>query len=67
LPGTEHKAMNQNITPVNTFRVIFNTYFGTHFEYLDDKSFIPGNYEEGIKGKRKQIDYFNLIPRIYFR
>jgi hypothetical protein len=29
-----------SITPVNTFRVIFNTYFGTNLPYLDDKSYL---------------------------
>jgi hypothetical protein len=28
------------ITPVNTFRIIFNDYFGTNYPLLDDKSYI---------------------------
>lgn len=27
------------ISPVNSFRVIFNTYFGTHFDQLEDRTF----------------------------
>lgn len=33
------------ITPVNTFRVIFNNYFGTNYPLLDDKSYFA--YNEG--------------------
>jgi hypothetical protein len=29
-----------SISPVNAFRVIFNTYFGTNLPYLDDKSYL---------------------------
>ncbi len=29
----------QDITPINTFRLIFNTYFGTSFVYLPDRSY----------------------------
>jgi hypothetical protein len=28
-----------SITPVNSFRILFNLYFGTHFELLKDESF----------------------------
>ena len=27
----------EDITPVNNFRLIFNTYFGTNFEILENK------------------------------
>ena len=29
----------QAITPVNTFRVIFNNYFGTEYPLLEDRSY----------------------------
>jgi hypothetical protein len=29
----------KDLTPVNTFRLIFNTYFSTHFELLDNKEY----------------------------
>jgi len=32
-------SLYPQITPVNTFRVIFNQYFGTDYELLDDRSF----------------------------
>jgi hypothetical protein len=37
LPGAD-ESLYPTITPVNTFRVIFNTYFGQHLELLDDVS-----------------------------
>lgn len=38
-PGQDKKFLYQNITPVNTFRLIFNEYFGTNFKKLEDKTF----------------------------
>jgi hypothetical protein len=37
LPGVD-TAVHPTITPVNTFRVIFNSYFGQNLELLDDVS-----------------------------
>jgi hypothetical protein len=37
LPGAE-APVHSTITPVNTFRVIFNTYFGQNLELLEDVS-----------------------------
>jgi hypothetical protein len=37
LPGSD-AALYPTITPVNTFRVIFNSYFGQNLELLDDLS-----------------------------
>jgi len=39
LPNDGHENLYDEITPVNTFRVIFNHYFGTNFELLKDDSF----------------------------
>ena len=39
LPGSGHKKLYNEITPVNTFRMIFNHYFGTDLELLEDKSY----------------------------
>ncbi len=36
LPGVDADAIHPSITPVNSFRVIFNQYFGTEFELLED-------------------------------
>jgi hypothetical protein len=38
LPGVEAPIFYSTITPINTFRIIFNTYFGQNLELLDDIS-----------------------------
>lgn len=39
-PGKSTDALYQTITPVNSFRVLFNTYFGTEYELLPDKNYV---------------------------
>jgi hypothetical protein len=39
LPGCDYSQLYDSISPVNTFRVILNHYFGTEFELLKDESF----------------------------
>jgi hypothetical protein len=39
LPHNGHKNLYDDITPVNTFRIIFNHYFGTNLELLEDKAY----------------------------
>jgi len=39
LPGIEEKPYD-GMTPVNTFRLIFNSYFGGNYEYLEDKTYL---------------------------
>ncbi len=39
LPGNGHELLYETITPVNTFRVIFNAYFETNYELLEDRVF----------------------------
>ena len=36
LPGSQADWLYPGITPVNTFRLIFNHYFGQHYSYLPD-------------------------------
>jgi hypothetical protein len=36
---SEYAELYENISPVNTFRVIFNHFFGTNYEILPDKSY----------------------------
>ena len=38
-PDQSYDKLYEDITPVNTFRVIFNEYFGTDYEMLQDKSY----------------------------
>lgn len=45
LPGKNKKSLPQDITTVNTFRFIFNQYFGTNLKLLENKSYIyDGRY-----------------------
>ena len=37
LPGVDKAVLYDSISPVNTFRLIFNQYFGTDYELLPDK------------------------------
>ncbi len=39
LPGDRAALLYDSITPVNTFRLIFNTYFGEDYELLSDNSY----------------------------
>ena len=40
LPDNGSQHLYESITPVNTFRVIFNTYFGGHYDLLEDASYL---------------------------
>ncbi|MEN6409616.1 MAG: hypothetical protein ABFD44_07895, partial [Anaerolineaceae bacterium] len=44
LPGGKTDALYSSISPVNSFRVIFNEYFGTNYDYLPD---MTGNGDTG--------------------
>ena len=39
-PEGDYSDLYQSISPVNTFRVIFNRYFGTNYQLLEDRSFL---------------------------
>ncbi|MBN1503550.1 MAG: hypothetical protein JW952_00635 [Candidatus Eisenbacteria bacterium] len=39
-PRGDYSELYQSISPVNTFRVIFNRYFGAEYELLDDRCFL---------------------------
>lgn len=38
-PDQNYEALYEDITPVNTFRVILNNYFNTNYELLEDRSY----------------------------
>jgi len=40
LPGVDKHALYGSISPVNSFRMIFNLYFGTDYELLEDKTYV---------------------------
>jgi len=38
-PDQDYETLYEDITPVNTFRIIFNSYFGTDYGLLEDRSY----------------------------
>jgi len=40
LPGADPASLYASISPVNTFRVVFNQYFGGHYPRLEDVSYL---------------------------
>lgn len=38
-PDHDYRQLYKEITPVNTFRIIFNHFFGTNYELLEDKNY----------------------------
>jgi hypothetical protein len=40
LPGAGKDQLYSTITPINTFRIVFNNYFGTDLPLLEDRSYI---------------------------
>lgn len=43
LPGAEKNTLPPDLTPVNLFRIIFNSRFGARYPFLSDKIFIAPN------------------------
>ncbi|MDH4156678.1 MAG: LTA synthase family protein, partial [candidate division Zixibacteria bacterium] len=39
LPGCDYSRLSRSMTPVNSFRIIFNRYFGTSFELLPNHNY----------------------------
>lgn len=44
LPDGGSEALYPTISPVNSFRVIFDTYFGANLELLEDRHYRPADY-----------------------
>jgi len=44
LPGIEKNSSNGVITPVNTFRIIFNSYFDADYDLLENKMYLIDDY-----------------------
>ncbi len=60
LPGGDQRSLYPSISPVNSFRVIFNTYFEADYPLLADRSYFstyqdPYNFtvvpDEGLMGE----------------
>ena len=46
LPGLERHPYYEKITPVNTFRILFNEYFEGQYPLLEDRASLPDPLEE---------------------
>ena len=40
LPSIDKEALYPYVTPVNSFRLVFNLYFGENYKLLPDKNYI---------------------------
>jgi hypothetical protein len=49
LPGGASRLLYPTISPVNSFRLMFNEYFGTNLELLDDASYLVDNINQPVK------------------
>ena len=47
LPGIEENLSDDVITSVNTFRIIFNSYFNTDYDLLENKIYLPDDNNPG--------------------
>jgi hypothetical protein len=57
LPGVEHTALYPGITPVNSFRLLFNLYFDTNFPLLPDEHY-------GHADDVHPYDFFSITDKL---
>lgn len=58
LPNGGNKFLYPTISPVNSMRIVFNTYFGTHYPLLADRS-----YYSSRESRYQLIDITNQLNR----
>jgi len=56
LPNVDEAILHPSMTPVNTFRLLFNLYFGTDFDLLPDNS-----YFSNVKDPYEFFDITNKV------
>ena len=49
LPAQSDVSLYETITPVNTFRLLFNTYLETNFDILEDISYYTNHLQQEIE------------------
>ncbi len=59
LPGVNKDILYPSITPVNSFRVIFNLYFNTNIELLPDESY-------AFPDERHVYELFNVTDKLNY-
>ncbi len=58
VPGGHDDELYETISPVNTFRLIFNEYFGTELRLLEDRTFI-------WQGRDNLYEFKEVTDRLY--
>lgn len=58
LPGATYRELYPSISPVNTFRVVFNTYFDAHLPILEDRSWV-------YKDRRNLYTFTEVTKRLH--
>ena len=58
-PDSDYRALYATVTPVNTFRIIFNKYFETRFEIIKDEIYVN-------KDKNNMTEFKNVTNQITF-
>ena len=58
LPSGGSELLYDSITPVNTFRVVFDYYFGTNYGILEDKSYYVSYY--------RPFDFINVTDNVKY-
>ena len=56
-PDQDYSKLNENITPVNTFRVILDQYFGTDIGLVEDRNYFS------LMGK--PYDFVDVTGQVY--
>lgn len=56
-PGVEAKGLHESISPVNSFRILLNEYFGANYDTLEDVTYIPrsGSWAETASTARLRV------------
>lgn len=57
LPGSADHGLYETITPVNSFRIVLNSYFGTRLEPLPDE-----NYLSSVASSYEFVNVTSLVP-----
>jgi hypothetical protein len=60
LPGVDGSALYPRITPVNSFRLVFDLYFGTHLGLLDDVSYAYVDYSHPYR-------FLDVTDRVHYQ
>ncbi|MBL7196605.1 MAG: hypothetical protein ISS47_00745 [Candidatus Omnitrophica bacterium] len=61
LPSAQNDILYETVTPVNTFRIIFNHYFNKNYPLLDDRS-----YFSSVDANSNQ-DFYNVTAKVVFQ